>query len=108
MGFELCAGTVTFGPTREPPRGEPHLTQPETSPVVDEQFDGGPSFVAKDEDRTTEWLCGESRPAKLRDAVDALPEIGGLGRNQDPHLWGDLDHEVATMPKKAVRTWAVV
>jgi hypothetical protein len=72
---------------------EPLRTQPEALAVVAQQLEGGTGAMADDEDRTTERLLQQHAAAHGRQAIDAFAEVDGLGRQQDPRLWTELEHQ---------------
>ena len=68
------------------------MTQPETTAIVDQYFDGSAFSISKYKHRTAEWISGQDRPAQLRHAIYTFAEVGGLDGHEDLHLRGDLDH----------------
>ena len=75
--------------------------QPEALAVVAQQLERGAGAIAEDEERATERLLQEHAATHGRQAIDPFAEIDGLGRQQDPRLWTELEHQIVS---KKVRT----
>src|SRR6266540_5969612 len=63
------------GPPPKLPLRQTLVAEPEPLAVIDEELDGRPTAIAEDEHRPREWVDFERGPAKLRQTVDATPEV---------------------------------
>src|SRR5664279_4012592 len=81
-----------FGPGRETAARESLLANPKSLAVVTQTLDGVATPRTEYKERAAQRVAGEHLPTECRQAVDALAEVNGLDRHEDPHLRGDLDH----------------
>ncbi len=79
-------------PPRQPPFREPLEAQPESLTIIDQEFEGGASSVAKEKDGSREWIVVELVAAQCGEPVDTLAEVDGVVGEQDLELWRKLDH----------------
>ena len=77
--------------------------EPEALPVIHQQFERRPCAVAEDKDRPAEGLFPQLLAAYRRQAIDTFPKIDRLGREQNPALRSELQHQRVS---KKVRTSA--
>jgi len=94
MGFySLDISGIFIRPPLKPAGGKPFMADPESLPVIGQNFDGGPAFIAEDEHITAKRVCFQLDPAQTGQPVNAAPEINGLHRNKYSHMRGNLDHD---------------
>ncbi len=87
---QRCSGGLR--PPREMPAGETLEAQPETLPIVDEEFEGGASSVAKQKDGAGERVTVEPVPTQRGKGIDTFAEVDRLIGEHDVELWRELDH----------------
>src|SRR4051812_41808014 len=93
----LCASAPFRGrgPPREAALREPLVAEPEPLAIVHEHLQRGRLAIAKDEDRANKRVVLEGFLTEPRQAVDPPAKIGRLDRDQDLHLWRDLERHKA-------------
>ena len=96
-GADVCA----LGPPGEAPLGETLRTEPEALAVIAQELERRAGAIAEDEERATERLLQEHTATHGCQAIDAFAEIDRLGRQQDPRLRAELEHQAVS---KKVRT----
>ena len=66
--------------------------QPEALSVIDQEFEGGASAVAKQKDGTGERVTVETVAAQCGEGINAFAEVYGIISEHDVELWRELDH----------------
>ncbi len=92
--MQRCTGSLR--PPRQPPAREAFEAQPEALPIIDQQFEGGASSVAKQEDRSGERVTVEAVAAESGEGINAFAEIHRLISEHDLKLWRELNHHLFT------------
>src|SRR5258708_13563811 len=91
-GQRLGAVVRRSGPPAEASLGKTLLAEPKTLPVVDEHFHRCCTPIAKHEHSAVKRILTQDLLAESHETVDAVAEVDGLDRDEDPHLRRDLQH----------------
>src|SRR5450631_2604841 len=92
MHAQRLSRFVALGPPTKAAFRQTLGRQPESLPVVDQHLDRGCPPAAEHKQATRERIGIELGAAQLGQRVDALAEVDGLYRHQNPHLRRDLQH----------------
>jgi len=102
----LRHGASALWPRAIVPGRKSFLAEPKTLGVIDEALQGATALSAEHEQRPIQRIGLEGLAAEGGKTIDAPTKIDRLNRQQDPHLWGDLNHGGDLQNERAKATQA--
>src|SRR5258708_27784643 len=81
------------GPPAEAPLRASFLAEPKTLAVIHEDLQGSATTVREHEQRAGNRVRVKPLAANLHQPINAFSEIYRLDRQQQPHVWRELNHE---------------
>jgi len=91
-------------PPTESTSAEAFLANPVSLPVIDQYLQRGGCTIAEDEHTPGEGVVSEYLTAYTAQAIDALPEVLRLHRDEDSHLGRNLDHDLWLQKARIIPT----
>ena len=68
------------------------MAHPEALTVIGKDTQGGLRLVAENKKSSAKWIGPKYSTTHAAQSVNALAKVNGLNANQNPHLWGYLNH----------------